>query len=147
MRRKNDRCVDGDDVLDAVRREAEEDLQAVGQDHVRKQGAGREERCRDGGEAQPPATLVLVQPGGHEAPQLVEPHRRRQDQPRHGCDLHLEHERVGDTRQRKDDLTALGAGLLDHRVERCADPREEGVVVDPADHHADADGESGLDQT
>ena len=139
-------AVDRDDVLDVLGREAEQDLQAERQHGVGQCHAREEQGRRDGDEREGPTALVAVQAGGDEPPQLVQPDRRRQHDPRHRGDLHLEDERVGDAGQGEGDLTPLGAGLLDCAAERRAQPGEQLGVVDPADDHADADRNAGLDQ-
>ena len=87
-----------------------------------------------------------MQPRGDEAPQLIEPHGGSQDDPGDSSHLHLQDERVGHTCQCEGDIPAFGPGLIQRTHERSAEPGEQLCVVDPADDHAQGNGNATLDE-
>ena len=55
--------------------EADQQVEALGQEDVGQHGAAEEQRHADDHEGDAVAPLLLVQAGGDEAPQVVQPHR------------------------------------------------------------------------
>ena len=129
-----------------MRGEAEEDFQPERQDEVGEEDSGAEEWCCHGRKAQCPAPLISVKARGDKAPELVEPYGRTEHEAGNSCNLHLQHERIRDARQGKGHRSALTLSLFDDSFERLAQPREQLDVIDPADHHADRDCDTRLDE-
>ena len=84
-------------------------------------------------------TVLLVEAGGDESPELVEPNRGAEYHPCHRGDLELKNERVGYPGEGEGDVASLGTRLSDHHVERCTQPGEQLRVVDPARNHSGHD--------
>ena len=84
---------------------------------------------------------MAAQPRGDEAPQLVQPHWGGEQQSGDRGDLQLKYKGIGDTGECQGDVAALGSSLRDDCFKGRGKPGEDGVVVNPPDHHRQHDGE------
>jgi len=89
---------------------------------------------------------MRVQPRGDEAPELVQPDRRRDDDSGDGRYLQLQDERVGDSGQCQCDVAAFLLRLGDRSLEGTLEEGEDIRVEDPAHDHAEHDRYARLDQ-
>ena len=111
-------AVDLDEVADALGGEADQDLQAAGQQPVAEGHAGEEQRDRGGDEDEGPAALVAVQARGDERPQLVQPDRGREHHAGQQGDLELQGEGVGDAGEDEPDIVLAEAARRARRTGR-----------------------------
>ena len=89
---------------------------------------------------------MFVQPGGHESPQLIQPHGRGQNNSRNRRHLELQDEGVGHPGEGKGDVATLFLGLLHCTLKGLAQKFENCRVRDPTNNHADNDGDPRLDE-
>ena len=124
-----------DQVGQVARRQADQDLEPLGQDVVAQGHATDEQRTGHGREDLAPLPLAAVQAGQEEAPDLVEPVGAACDEGGHTAQLELEHQGAGGALD-----VGLGVDLVAECLLGVVVGRQDEVEQDVVEEECDEEG-------